>query len=160
MSYAVAVLVAFQPPSLSDMQDIAEPLLRELEQQVEAEYGKPHERSNPYGIRDALHFLVDLIDHPSVHTGTQGEMFTWGIVGNHVNAQLFIDSLNPFWSAVLPKMGWGSSINVFFQYESLNTSEVYRISWLDERDARMLRCEPGLQTVRHDGLPCGWWNGD
>ena len=111
-------------------------------------------KSEDYFTRNvgfALHFLEDLAARSGPNPGGKGGLSLWGIVGNHVDAEAFVETLVPFWfDILLPTCEDGPYLEhvvVFFEEEQSQRAQCFEIS-LDD--------DTGVLKRRLHSLPFCW----
>ena len=59
------------------------------------------------GNREARWFLQALAERTGANPGPKGGLSTWGIVGNYTDEDEFVETLRPFWKALLSDVDGG-----------------------------------------------------
>jgi hypothetical protein len=86
---------------------------------------------------DALHLLEYAAGGSGIARGPQGDMFTWGYLGNHSNFDTFVDVLVPFWRDLYGKhvVLDGDGIVIMYQQAQSPCLKIAEIS-LDRTSSR------------------------
>jgi hypothetical protein len=107
---------------------------------------------------EARWFLDDLARRTGENPGPKGGLSLWGIIGNHTNAENFVESLRPFWIDLLSDQieveGGPHSFEhviVFYEEEQSEAANAFEIGWDDENSE-----ERRLVVRHHRKLPFSW----
>lgn len=104
------------------------------------------------GNREARWFLQALAERTGANPGPKGGLSTWGIVGNHTNEREFVETLQPFWKALLSGVDGGPGsfehILVFVEHEQTERATAIEIFLADD----------GLKTltIKKHECPFAW----
>jgi len=86
-------------------------------------------------------FLRELTKKKNYNAGAKGELFTWGIVGNFIDVDDFVDKLAPLFKKMLEKEVCVSSYNhilVFEEKEESDHARAIEIFLDDERSLKVV----------------------
>ena len=103
--------------------------------------------------REAQWFLEDLSNRTGRNPGPKGGLSTWGIVGNYTDEDEFIETLRPFWKALLSDVDAGpfsfEHILVFVEHEGCERATAIEIFLADEDN-------PETLTIKKHECPFAW----
>ena len=107
--------------------------------------------------QEAAWFLEDLSKRSGHNRGPKGGLSTWGIVGNYVRADEFVDALKPFFTELLTASLDGGPLDfehvlVFFEHEQSEQAQAYELYLEESPDPH----RPGGLVVKHHMLPFTW----
>jgi hypothetical protein len=105
------------------------------------------------GNREARWFLMELAARTGTNPGPKGGLATWGIVGNHTNEDEFVETLLPFWKALLAGVDGGPNsfehILVFVEHEGTERPTAIEIYLEDDENQESL-------TIKKHLCPFTW----
>lgn len=92
--------------------------------------------------REARLFLQELSERTGMNYGAKGGLSTWGMVGNHTDEDKFVDTLRPFWKALLLGVDGGprsfEHILIFVEHEGAERATAIEI-FLDQHEALVIK---------------------
>lgn len=105
------------------------------------------------GNREARWFLQSLAERTGTNPGPKGGLSTWGIVGNHTDEDEFVETLRPFWKALLSEVDGGpcsfEHILVFVEHEQTERATAIEIFLGDDDN-------PETLTIKKHECPFAW----
>lgn len=105
------------------------------------------------GNREARWFLQALAERTGDNPGPKGGLSTWGIVGNHTDEDEFVETLRPFWKALLSEVDGGpcsfEHILVFVEHEQTERATAIEIFLADGEN-------PETLTIKKHECPFAW----
>jgi len=105
------------------------------------------------GNREARWFLQSLAERTGFNPGPKGGLSTWGIVGNYTDEDEFVETLRPFWKALLSEVYGGphsfEHILVFVEHEQTERATAIEIFLADADSIDSL-------TVKKHECPFAW----
>lgn len=115
-----------------------------------ADLAKKHLENLGEECHEAHWFLNNLSKRTGTNDGPKGGLSLWGTVGNHTNAEKFVEALRPFWTELLSSKTDGGPFDfehilVFYEPEQSESANAYEISFNKE-----------LIIKHHPNLPFCW----
>ena len=105
------------------------------------------------GSREARWFLQALAERTGNNPGPKGGLSTWGIVGNYTDKDEFVETLRPFWKALLSDPEGGpcsfEHILIFVEHEQTERATAIEI-FLDDDENK-----DSLIVKKHE-CPFAW----
>jgi hypothetical protein len=97
-------------------------------------------------------FLGELGRRSGPNPGPKGGLSLWGMVGNHSDAEGFVEHLRPFWADLLSEEIEGGPCNhehvlVFYEMEESEHANAFEIARVDDDT---------LTITHHADLPFAW----
>lgn len=149
MAYYVHLSITYNSDSddISKISDLAEKHIADLTL-------KQYIDEDGFDPQYVFHYLKAVKKKKNYNAGGKGELFTWGIVGNHIRVEDFVNTLKHFFKEMLQREIGISNYNrivVFQEQENAPNATAYEI-YLDEDDGEQLHIE-------EHKLPFKWGQG-
>lgn len=150
MGYYVHISLAFSCNSYDDLAPIASKSLLEVD--------------TPHFERHAKWFLEHLSEQSGTLPGPKGGICTWGMTGNGVSGQNFVEDLIPFWELLFKEeiLLDFEHIVVFCEPEDSHVTvfEIYQYPEgcpeSSQKGEMMIQTKQNLRIYRHEDVPFRW----
>lgn len=153
MSYYVHLHVAFNANGNDGIAALAKQHLAEMEKQAKDD--------TDCSINDdAISFLQDMSKRTGPNPGPKGGLCLWGIVGNYVRPEDFVEVLKPFWLDLLCEDIKDGPLNhhhiiVFYEHQWSEQAKALEI-YVEAKYNESGYIEDTICIKKHEDLPFTW----